>query len=298
MRNRYFIIITTLFICLAVQSKTTYIPTYRSFIQIKQNGNDSVMAQSNLDKLELLAQDGSFSITIIHEDVDKEKVKAIKRAKAAAGWMTFAALMSGFSAGFNATYYNNALTTYIDMRRTENIAVLSGFMHDVANAEQRLSIDFFIDNLSEEELMVVDLARGLTWYILPHTSLQFSMANPGIERLRISDLHHSSVKYADIIGGNSVQKATIEWEDDKCWIVLWLIEDKDPNNNNQPYYYQTYQYIDKATFESREMTLTELKEFKKTHKEMQKKMQDKPKTNNDDLYRPSSSGILHKDSSN
>lgn len=266
MKNIYIIIINALFLCLAVQAKTTYIPTYRSFIQIMQNDNDSVMAQSNLEKLELMAQDGSFSITLIHEDVDKEKVKAIKRAKAAAGWMTFAALMSGVSAGFNATYYNNALTTYIDMRRTENIAVLSGFMHDVSKAEQRLNIDFFIDNLSNEELMVADLARGLTWYIQPHTSMQFSMANPGIERLRISDLHHSSVKYADIIGGNSVQKATIEWEDDNCWIVLWFVEDKDPNNNNSPYYYQTYQYIDKATFESREMTITELKEFKKTHK--------------------------------
>lgn len=113
--------------------------------------------------------------------------------------------------------------------------------------------------------MVADLARGLIWYIQPHASMQFSMANPGIERFRISDLHHSSVKYADIIGGNSVQKATIEWEDDNCWIVLWFVEDYDLNNN-QPNYYQTYQYIDKATFESREMTLTELKEFKKTHK--------------------------------
>lgn len=287
MKNRHFTIIATLFLCLAVQAKTTYIPTYRSFIQIKQNGNDSVMAQSNLEKLELMAQDGSFSITILHEDVDKEKVKAIKRAKAAAGWMTFAALMSGVSAGFNATYYNNALTTYIDMRRTENIAVLSGFMHAVANAEQRLTIDFFIDNLSDGELMVADLARGLTWYIQPHTSMQFSLANPGIERLRISDLHHSSVKYADIIGGNSVRKETIEWEDDDCWIVRRYESDPDGeeegDNNSSSIQECRYHYIDKATFDSREMPATELKEFKKTHKAKQDKA-DKPKSSSDDIY--------------
>ena len=258
-----FLVFILMYLPLTVQGKTTYIPTYRSFIQIKQGLNDSVMAQSNLGKLDLVAQDGSFSITLIHEDVDKQKVKEIKRAKAAAGWMTFAAIMSGVSAGFDATYNNNALTTYIGMRRTENIAVLSGFMHDVANAEQRLTIDFFIDNLGEDELMVADLARGLTWYILPHTSMQFSLANPGIERLRISDLQHTSVKYADIIGGNSVRKVTLEWEDDNCWIVLWYVESSESN----PFGYQTYQYIDKATFESREMTLTELKEFKKNHKE-------------------------------
>lgn len=262
MKKRHFVILITFVICLTVQAKTTYIPTYRSFIQIKQGLNDSVMAQSYLGKLDLAAQDGSFSITLVHEDVDKQKVKEIKRAKAAAGWMTFAAIMSGVSTGFNSTFYNNALTTYIGMRNTENIAVLSGFMHDVANAEERLDIGLFIDNYSEEELMVVDLARGLTWYILPHASLQLSMENPSIERLRISDLHHNSVKYADIIGGNSVQKVTLEWEDDNCWIVLWFVENSDFPNGG----YQTYQYIDKTTFESRKMTYTEVREYEKIHK--------------------------------
>lgn len=261
MTRKLSIVILVFSLCLTLQAKTTYIPTYRSFIQIKQGLNDSVMAQSNLGKLDLTAQDGSFSITLVHEDVDKEKVKAIKRAKAAAGWMTFAAVMSGVSTGFDASYHNNALTTYIGMRNTENIAVLSGFMHDVAQAEQRLTIDFFIDNNSEEELMVADLARGLTWYILPHTSMQFSLANPGIERLRISDLRHSSIKYADIIGGNSVRKETIEWEDDVCWIIR---EENHDDSSNQLY---SYRYIDKGTFESRDMPHAELKEFKKTHKE-------------------------------
>lgn len=266
MKRKYYVILIAIALGLTVQGKTTYIPTYRSFIQIKQGLNDSIMAQSNLGNMDLTAQDGSFSITLIHEDVDKQKVKEIKRAKAAAGWMTFAAIMSGISAGFDATYNNNALTTYIGMRRTENMAVLSGFMHDVANAEQRLTIDFFIDNLSEEELMVADLARGLTWYILPHTSMQFSLANPGIERLRISNLYHASVKYVDILGGNSVRKETLEWEDDDCWIVVRYEYYSNENENGsylQPY---RYYYIDKATFDSKEMSQVELKDFKKTHK--------------------------------
>ena len=269
MKNRYYIIITTLLLCLSAQAKTTYIPSYRSFIQIK-NDSDSIIAQSKLETLELIAQDHSFSVTIVHENVDKEKVKAIKRAKAAAGWMTFAAIMSGVSAGFNSAYYNNALTTYIDMRRTENLAVLSGFMHDVSKGEQHLDINFFIDNLSNEELMVADLARGLTWYIQPHTSMQFTLPNPGIEHLRISDLHHSSVKYADIIGGNSVTKETIEWEDDNCWIIQRQepsVEEFEGGSFQITTYNVHYYYIDKSTFESKEMTVAELKDFKKTHKE-------------------------------
>lgn len=77
MNNRSIFILFALCLCLVVQAKTTYIPTYRSFIQIKQGLNDSVMAQSNHSKLDLAAQDGSFSITLIHEDVDNQKVKEI-----------------------------------------------------------------------------------------------------------------------------------------------------------------------------------------------------------------------------
>jgi len=268
MKLKYFAKLTFLALSLTVQAKTTYIPIYRSFIQIKQNMNDSIMARNILGKLDLMAQDSSFSISLVHEDVDKQKIKAIKRAKAAEGWATVAALISGFSAGYDAAYYNSALLTYVEMRKTENLAFLSGFLHDVANAEERLDINFFIDNLSDEELMVADLARGLTWYILPHTSLQFSMANPGIERLRISNLNHTKVSYADVIGGNSVQKVTLEWEDENCWIVLWYVEGSD-SGNNMPNYsnsYQYFQYIDKKTYETRNMTLSEVREYKKAHK--------------------------------
>ena len=269
MKRNSFVILFILVLSLTIQAKTTYIPIYRSFIQIRQGETDSVMDNNILGKLDLMAPDGSFSISLVHDDLDKKKIKAIKRSKAAEGWATVAALLSGFSAGYDAAYYNNALVTYLEMRRTENLAFLSGYLHDVANAEERLDINYFIDNLGDEELMVADLARGLTWYILPHTSMQFPMANPGIERLRISNLNHTSVKYADIIGGNSVQKVTLEWEDENCWIVLWLVGDSDsvydmPNLGNS---YQYYQYIDKNTFETRNMTLQEVKDFKKTHKE-------------------------------
>ena len=77
-----------------------------------------------------MAQDDSFSITLLHEDVDKEKVKTIMRAKAAAGWMTFAAVMSGVSAGFNSTYYNYAQLhiSICDVLKTE--------LHDLLQQEE------------------------------------------------------------------------------------------------------------------------------------------------------------------
>jgi len=260
------LILTAVMLSMTVQAKTTYIPTYRSFIKIWELKGDSVMAEGIQDELELMAQDGSFSVTLVHESVDKDKVKEIKRAKAAAGWMTFAAVMAGAAAGFNAGYTNNALTTYIGMRSAENIAVLAGFMNDMAKEGERLKIDFFIDNFTEEELVVGDLARGLTWYILPHTSMQFSLENPGIERLRICHPDQASVKYVDIIGGNYATKETIVWEDVNCWIVK-KTGDEIVDDYGRPS--EEYYFVKKGTFEMEKMSEKEVKEFKKEHKGMQ-----------------------------
>jgi len=262
------LILTAVMLSMTVQAKTTYIPTYRSYIKIWELGGDSIMAENKLEDLELMAQDGSFSVTLAHESVDKEKVKEIKRAKSRAGWMTFAAIMAGAAAGFNAGYTNNALTTYIGMRSAENTAVLASFMNDMAKKGERLKIDFFIDNFTEKELMVGDLARGLTWYILPHTSMLFSLENPGIERLRICHPDQSSVKYVDIIGGNYATKETVVWEDDNCWIVKRAEEEYGDVYRGV---FQNYNYffVKKGTYETVEMTPEEVKEFKKEHKEMQ-----------------------------
>ncbi len=86
-----------LFVCLtATQAKTTYIPTYRSYIHIVTDGDTASIA-GNQTWTEL--RDGSkmFAVGIEHEEVTREKVKAIKRAKAATGWAAFATVMSGVS---------------------------------------------------------------------------------------------------------------------------------------------------------------------------------------------------------
>jgi hypothetical protein len=229
-----------------------------------------VTIQNKLGQAELASLDETFRITVVHEDVTREKVKEIKRMKAAAGWSLVAAMMAGATAGFNSAYYNNALLTYVDMRRLENSVALSAIVNREASAEERLSIDFFIDNLSSQELLVSDIARGLVWYVLPHTSIQFNMINPGIEQLRISDLHHTNVQYADIIGANIVQKEVIECEDEECWITVLDDIYAYRNGNRKDYSGPIYTYINKTTFEKREISAAEVKNYKKKIKEAQK----------------------------
>lgn len=244
----------------SVSAKTTYIPKYWSYLKIVQQKGDSVFVQNILNELELKSVDESFRITIVHEDLTSDKIKSIKRAKAAAGWSVVAAALAAVHVGVDAVYYKNSLLTYLEMNRLENSVILSRILHEEASAEQQLTIEYFIDNLSEEELMVSDLERGLTWYILPHTSMQFNQSNPGIEHLRISDIHQTNIQYADIIAANNANKEDIEWEDDECWIVAKKLYLRNGEIVKKWY------HINKLTYERIEMTEGEKKAFKKEPK--------------------------------
>ena len=252
MRKLLLLFLSLILFFITVSAKTTYIPSYWSYIKIFQYEGDSVAIQNKLGQAELASLDETFRITVVHEDLTREKAKKIKQLKAAAGWSIVAAIMAGATAGFNSATYNNALLTYVDMKRLENNVALSSIVNREASAEERLSIELFIDNLSTQELIISDIARGLVWYVLPHTTIQFNMINPGIEQLRISDLHHKNVQYADIIGANFAQKMEIEYEDDECWIPMIF-------KGNSPDYY----YISKKTFKKYKITAEKVKEYKK-----------------------------------
>lgn len=84
--KKYLLFLLFLTVGIMVEAKTTYIPKYQSYIHIV-NGLDTTAVSNILENLELAEEGGMFTIRIEHEEVTKEKVKAIKRAKRAAGWM-------------------------------------------------------------------------------------------------------------------------------------------------------------------------------------------------------------------
>ena len=120
-----------LLICLATtQAKTTYIPTYRSYIHIVTDG-DTVSTSGNLTWTEMKDGGGMFEIGIEHEEVTREKVKAIKRAKAAAGWAAFATVLSGVSTALS----DNSLQYYVRSENTRLTAELADMYAFNANEE-------------------------------------------------------------------------------------------------------------------------------------------------------------------
>ena len=208
------VLLLALMCCLPAVGKTTYIPTYRSYIHIV-NGGDTISVDGNLSELEITEANGFFTIRIEHEEVTKEKVKSIKRAKAAAGLMAFSTVMSGVSTAFS----NNTLQYYMRSTNERLTAELATMYAGNADHEQLLAIELWIDNPTDSELMVNDMERGLTWYILPKQSMNLKVNNPDAACLRISDVRNSFIRYVSAVAGSSVKKQEVDWEDEDCWIM-------------------------------------------------------------------------------
>ncbi len=241
----------------SVIGKTTYIPKYRTYIHIV-NGSDTIVKSNNLRELELAGNDNMFRLYVEHEDVTNEKVKAIKRAKRAAGWATFSTVMSGMSTAFS----DNSLQYLVRSSNTIIANQLADIYKENANAEQKLMIDLWMENTAEEELMINDMERGLTWYVKPSQFFHFQLNNPDVINLRISDVHNTQVRYAMIATGSQVNKKEIEWEDNDCWISgIWGYI-----GFSEVKVIEKYVMISKTDFSEREMSIEEFKAYKKESK--------------------------------
>ena len=246
------------FVVLSTYSKTTYIPTYLSYLHIV-TGIDTLAVTNNLDTLELAEPEGMFMMRIDQEDVTSEKVKAIKRMKAAKGWATFGAVMGGVSTAFS----RNSLQYMVRSAYTSSAARLATIFAEGAKEEQSLDIIVWIDNTSDGELMVCDMERGLTWWILPRQSMQLKLNNPDASQLRISDPQSHRVRYTTVLAGNKVTKWDIELETDDYWYSPVYREINAPHDDNNLLHYIR---ISKRDYEEVKMNKAEVKEIKKSLK--------------------------------
>jgi hypothetical protein len=266
MRKKAIISLILLIGCLAIKAKTTYIPTYYSYIQIKQ-GKDTVSINGNSASLEMLSFDKRFTVSVHHEDVTHEKVKAIKRAKAAAGWSMFSAIMSTITPGMRGSLFSRVqdvrLTSMLTKMDTEN-----------AESEQVFEVEIWVENNSDKELIVNEMIRGLVWYVQPHQSIQFEVGNPELASLRVSDIDNNMIEFVTVGAGSSVRKEYISYEDDECWIADIY---RKSINNDTPLVPVAYNWISKTTYEKKRISIQEFREFKKEVKKRQKQEEQEKK---------------------
>ena len=203
-----------LMMTLAAAAETTYLPTYSSYIHII-DGNDTIAVESPQTELSLSDTASAFTIHINHELVDEDKVEAIKRSKRTQLVMTVTSVVSGVPGG--------GIFTQLGYMMKKGSAALPGNLSAMyeknMKADQVLSINVWIDNTSDEELLINDTDRGLIWFLPAGQGMDLRMSNPDIMRLRISNLQHEHVRYALITAGSTTTKYDVVYEDSSCWVA-------------------------------------------------------------------------------
>ena len=252
----YSLIFIFLVIPLGLQAKKTYVPRYHSII-ILTEGNDTLSVDGESISLSLSSPDNRFSLYVNHEDMTLEKIKSIKRVKAAAGWVAFSAALSGLSTGFSS----NSNQFFVRLHNTIIAADLANMLQENAEASQKLAVEVGFENSSSEELMVADMDRGLVWYMKPKTALYLAVDNPSVLSLRISDLFHKHIQYATIAAGSLTKSAEVEWEDSEYWAFPLYERGESAMGTT---YTEVNRYMVKHKYNgtSKEYSKKEFKEFK------------------------------------
>ena len=261
-------LLSVLLLCFYVTcviAKTTYIPTYYSQIEITENGV-SQCDSSITREISMFANDERFTITVLHDSVTAERIKAIKRMKAASGWALAAGVMGGVSAGLNPLRNGRDAVTYMNSMNT----IASSSMLRIAAIEEleelkHVSISIIITNNSDREMTINDMNRGLIWYVRPHEYLNLDVGNPEINKLRIAyndDCKDQQVSYVTVQTANFLSKEELAYEDDKIWIIP-IYDDYN--------YLAKYLVIDKTSFIEANMSIEQGKAFINEQKAMKKR---------------------------
>lgn len=129
--------------------------------------------------------------------------------------------------------------------------------------EESLDIIVWIDNMTDNELMVCDMERGLTWWIMPRQSIQLKLNNPDVSQLRISDSQSRHVRYATVLAGNKVTKYEVEIETDNYWYSPVWRELNSPHDDSNLMHYLR---IGKHDYEEMKMSKSDFREIKKSLK--------------------------------
>lgn len=281
--KRYFWLLIFAFVIQTLEAKTTYIPTY--YTQINIEGVDGTCSDSTFRReLNMIATDGRYSITILHDSVTAERVKLIKSMKAAAGWSTAAAVLSGVSTSLNPMRTSWDAVNYMsDLNSMASSSMLHIAAKENAESLQRVPVNIIVENLSDREMVVNDMKRGLTWYVPAHNYIQLNVGNPEVNKFRIAyaDCQDQKKDYITIQAANYLEKQTISYEDEQAWFVPKYSTSGNGQNISvgrvgtgivdAEIKLDHYERVNKVTFEHISYTIDEFKNLKKAIKEENKK---------------------------
>ncbi len=244
--------LVSLLIASCCTTTTTYIP--EQFTQINYTkDNKTICVTDSAGILTVESPEKDYAITVFYENVDRNKVKAIKQAKMNLGMATFS---KSWNMNVNSA---SGVSYYLESAKAEAAAAAN-----VAN-EMKLGIFAVINNYSQEDLFVANMTNGLSCTHIPAESrLTIPLNNPENIQLRITnidpvfitaDAKKPEVAYVAITAHSKVNKRILAYEDNACWVYK-VYEEVSSN-----YYATRYVKISKDTFRKEILSHREYMEY-------------------------------------
>lgn len=229
-------IISALALCFfaVLAAKSERIPSYKSFVYWIQ-GEDTVYTDNSTLLLEAWAPDGTMVVRVRHEE--RDNMVNPKSTERLAPWHAVISQRRGIRSMIQQNRSNTdammAMKSVTGSMFAANKILALSARSDKAN--MNLASEYMIDNVSDQEIMVNDINRGLVWHIPAQSYLLLNMGTlPQACLLRIAntDPANPSVRYVVIGSASYSMKLTVAYEDEDCWIYLLNEEGRSKNESD------------------------------------------------------------------
>lgn len=250
--------ILTIFLTCAtcIGAKVSYLPHY--FTHITMEDSTIIVRDSTTTNDMLISPpDNRFTLIIAHDSLTPERIKNIKRLKATRTLSAIAMIAGTISTSLAPLSSNNQWM----MNNWGLSATATGtygyiLSTTALNELEKLPISITIENNTEQEMLVNDMVRGLTWYIRANNAITLYVGNPEINALRVAYVGANPQPiYILAQTVNYLERAYIEYEDEDCWVQ------RKEYNTGTDWVYE-YFLINKLTGNTKRISKTTLSNLK------------------------------------
>lgn len=210
------LILFVFFPVLCNHAKERYLAKYNTTINEKTDGSIHTESCNYSNEFSMNTLQGKLTITVCHETITSEKEKILSSMRTTANLYAMSSMLSGLSGLFTGI---NGMTTKSQTERMKSMASADKALLEEMEIEnlKNLNVVAILQNNTDEELLVNELDKGLSWFIQAHSEAIIPITSSDKKlKLRASTIQLSQqpISIIDITAISQVNNFDILYEDD------------------------------------------------------------------------------------
>lgn len=223
---------------IVAKGEPTYFASY--FASIMYEGDENIVYSDTAMCISSTSKDKSITLKVTHINPQQQIDRIIALTEKQVG-SYFTSILHSVGSAAGSLANNPEIAQAENMLAEMDLLSASGIEGTIQSIKYITSI-VEITNNTNNEIVVNDLHKGLTWYIKPHSSTSFAINNPSSNSYRIASVTNNAeaLCYAKINLASSILKGEL-LQEVKRYKVL-----KRENGENEVVYYLCDKYKGKS----------------------------------------------------